>query len=89
MFTSDDYPLFFYLFNKEGEYGNPIRINNMEELKNTFKSLSVRIHFWTGLEIRITDTGDFCVFHAKDKKVIFPAGDRLEIIFFGNEISGD
>ncbi len=77
-----------YLFNREGKYTNPIIIDSEEALTGFFQSPTTREHFWSGLEIRIADDLDFCVFHADKKKILFglqsPSNQvSIEVTMFG------
>ncbi len=66
-----DYPLFLYEYDTNGKYGKPIDIPSalgLEILMNTTIKAAVQ----AGREVRITDVEDYCVFHAKDGKILWP-----------------
>ena len=81
------FPINFYIYNEQGFYGEPIICNCHEDLTRFFKSANARKAFWSGCEIRGTDDFDFCVFHAKDKKILHSGSDYpqelLVLAFFG------
>jgi len=67
------FPAKLYLFNAKGKYDphNVLTINNPVELAASMPL--VKAHILDGKEVRITDPMDYCLFHAKDKKIIFPS----------------
>ncbi len=67
------FPAKLYLFDSAGKYDphNVLTINNPDELAASMPL--VRAHIQDGKEVRITDPMDYCLFHAKDKKIIFPS----------------
>jgi len=65
------YPMFIYIYNADGTYGEPIQINSEAQLKGPGTIMVLRHAMQSGVEIRITDPGDLLVFHANHGKIIF------------------
>lgn len=66
-----EFPLFLYIYDLDGMHGGPLDIPTelgLEILMHTAIKPAVK----EGREVVITDCLDYCVFHAKDGKVIFP-----------------
>lgn len=66
------FPIKLYLFEPDGRYGAPIFIENLEELNHPGTQMLVKAHIQRGLEVRMTDPMDFCVFHAANGLILFP-----------------
>jgi hypothetical protein len=67
---SKEFPLYVYIYNTEGYHGGKQIIKDETELRAMM--LRIRSIVEEGREVMITDTGDFCVFHAKGGKVKWP-----------------
>lgn len=67
----NEYPMFGYIYNNLGKYGNKHIISNAEELEQFFNK-DIIPALSEKREVRITDTLDFMIFHAKGGKVIWP-----------------
>ncbi len=59
----------------DGQYGAPIFLENLEQLNGVGTQMLVKAHIQRGLEVRMTDPQDFCVFQAKDGLIVFPTGE--------------
>lgn len=70
---SETFPAKLYLFNSAGKYNshNVLTLKNPDELAASMPL--IKAHIQDGKEVRITDPMDYCLFHAKDKKIIFPS----------------
>lgn len=68
------YPMSLYLFDANGRYdaNSVITIENDGQLNGPGTQLIIKNHIKSGLEVRVTDPGDNCLFHAMNGKVIFP-----------------
>jgi hypothetical protein len=71
--TKPVFPLFVYYYDADGFHrGVEDTIENEEELTQLLHNKVAR-HIERGLEVRITDTGDFMVLHAQGGRIVFPA----------------
>jgi hypothetical protein len=68
----DLYPIRLYIYSSDGTYGEPIMIMSEDHLMGVGTQFVVRHAVETGHEVMMTDPNDFCLFHAKEGKVIFP-----------------
>lgn len=67
------FPAKLYLFNSAGKY-DPHNVLTINDEKGLVASMPlIKSHIESGKEVRITDPMDYCLFHAKDKKIIFPS----------------
>lgn len=66
-----NFPLFLYLYDEQGRYGNPTEIGNDAALE-TAMQIMVRDHISRGLEVRITNLADELMFHSQCGKVLWP-----------------
>lgn len=67
------FPAKVFIFDVDGFHQGPFAtLNNEEDLDAIWNNQAVRTAFKAGLEIRIVDPGDSCVFHAKDATILFP-----------------
>lgn len=64
------YPVRVYEYNAKGMYGPPIRCESEEELKAWFLEHFPKL-MREKRELRITDTGDLMVFHAKNGMIVY------------------
>ena len=71
------YPLFVYLYNKEGWYKEPIRIENETALMFMFRG-PIKEAIREKLEVRITDTGDLLCFHAANGSILWDGKTHYE-----------
>lgn len=69
--TSDDYPLYLYEYSAEGRYGEPLQIAGPAGLEFIMGTL-VKRAVEQKREVRIVDTADVCVFHARDGEIVWP-----------------
>lgn len=67
-----DDPFSGYLMDKEGQYGDPIKIKNINEL-----TVFLHSHVQTTHELRIVDKDDYCVFHVIDQTLIYPLAEGM------------
>lgn len=67
-----DFPLYVYIYRPDGYYEGKVTVTDNDSLVQMMDT-EVKAAFLAGLEIRITDVCDYICWHAKDKKVIFPA----------------
>ena len=67
---SSGYPMFVYIYNAQGRYGEPVRVNNVQQLEDQFIS-NIKSAVQAGLEVRITDLDDCLVFHAENGLILF------------------
>lgn len=63
-------PLFLYIFHRDGKHAGAMRFDARSG-KDSARMQAER-HVALNREVRITNCGDFLVFHAKDGKVLFP-----------------
>lgn len=73
----NDYPLYLYNYTAAGKYGKPTAIHNEAELRLAMDT-TVRAALEEQREVRITDTGDECVFHCKGGKILWAGGAKVE-----------
>lgn len=66
------YPMKVYLFDENGKYTEPIILDNESQLNGVGTRTILQSHIKQGLEVRITDPFDNCLFHADKGKIIFP-----------------
>lgn len=66
-----DLPYFLYLYDAKGRYRAPQKISTDAELRLAFAG-PIKKHVAEKLEVVVTDSGDDCVFHAKEGKILFP-----------------
>lgn len=74
--SSQDYPLFGYLYEKDGTYGEPIELTSEAGL-STFLTLVVPPLIQEGHEVRITDVDDCMVFWAQKGQIKWPTRDLI------------
>ena len=69
----EEFPLSIYFFREDGKYDkrDVVQVHNIPQLKVAMIEL-VAPHFRKGLEVRITDSGDTCLFQCDKGKIIFP-----------------
>ncbi len=73
--TVPSFPLFLYLYDEHGRYGNPTEIADAATLAGAMW-IMVRDHISRGLEVRITNRADELVFHSQHGKVVWPAAEE-------------
>jgi hypothetical protein len=71
-----DFPLFLYLYNEQGRYGNPREIADEAALEAAMR-IMVRDHIGRRLEVRITNVCDELVFHSQHGKVLWPIQEAV------------
>lgn len=69
----NDWPLYLYEYNDSGFHKGRVRISNDAELKATMAT-TVKIAIEEKREIRITDGGDYLVYHSRNGVVLWPSG---------------
>lgn len=69
--ASKGYPFYLTIYDEDGMHGDPIDIPTEMGLKLLFAT-AVKDAVAKGREVVVTDCEDFCVFHAKDGKILFP-----------------
>ena len=71
--ANDDplYPMFLYIYEKDGMHGDPVQINSEAQLHDPGTVMILKIAMQEKREIRITDPNDFLLFHAQDGKILF------------------
>lgn len=65
-----DWPLFLFIYNIEGYHDNGIRLESENDLNVMQAEILTAIN--NGQEVRITDREDYLVFHAKDRRIVWP-----------------
>lgn len=69
--TDDElFPVLVYEYDKNHEYGVPLRIHTLEILEAWFKGNLQKI-LDEKRELRITDIGDLMCFHVKNGKILY------------------
>ena len=66
----DQYPYFLYIYDSNGFHGAGEPLRNKQELDACEGRITDAIK--CGLEVRITDSGDFLMFHAAAGRILFP-----------------
>lgn len=64
-----------YEYDKEGYHNGSLKISE-NTLEMVFRTI-IRVAKEEKREVIITDTDDFCVFHMKDGKVLFPTPESV------------
>lgn len=67
----DDLKLLGYCMNKEGQYGDPIKLTNEVQV-GQFLCANVMQHY----ELRVTDSEDSIVLHVVDQVLVFPVPEH-------------
>jgi hypothetical protein len=75
--SNDDYPFFGYIYNADGYHPGPVELGTQTQLYNFLDRLA-RVAIAEKREVIVTDNMDFCVFQAKDGKVIWPDDDVVK-----------
>jgi len=65
------YPLFVYIYDEKGYYGDPVRVDNEAELKAQMEG-SIAKALKNKCEVRVTDINDYLVFHSECGVIVFP-----------------
>lgn len=65
------YPMSIYVYNADGYYGEPVIIRSEEQLYSPRTKTLLRLAMHQGVEIRIIDPNDFCLFQANEGRIIF------------------
>lgn len=68
------FPAKLYLFDETGKYHKDkvVTITDEKHLNSPAVQTMIVAHIKSGLEVRMTDPNDFCLFHADKGKIIFP-----------------
>lgn len=66
------YPLRLYICHPDGTHPGPIDIVSEEQLNGPGTKLIIKASVLAGAEVIMTDPADICVFHAKNREIIFP-----------------
>jgi hypothetical protein len=66
------FPIRLYIYGTDGMHGDPILILSEAQLNHLGTMIVIRSAVDSGVEVIMTDPGDLCVFHAKDRKILFP-----------------
>lgn len=66
-----DFPLRLFEYDSSGRYGDSRKINSEDDLL-TAMEVTVKKAIAEKREVRITDTADLLVFHAKDGLILYP-----------------
>ena len=67
---SNGYPMRGYVFTDEGRHDGGVALRNKRQME-AFMATKATEAMKEGREIRITDCDDYCVFHAKDRRLLF------------------
>ncbi len=73
------FPLFLYLYDENGRYGNPTEIADESTLEAAMRIL-VRDHIGRRLEVRIRNPADELVFHSQHGRVLWPTDEEARRI---------
>jgi hypothetical protein len=66
------YPMRLYVYQPDGMHDEGIEITSQSQLNGPGTRMILEAAMARGVEIRMTDPGDFLVFHADKGKVLFP-----------------
>lgn len=66
------FPINLYIYGEDGMHGEPILIVSEAQLNGPGTVMIIRDAVARGVEVMMTDPMDFCLFHAKDGKILFP-----------------
>ena len=75
---SDDmsFPLRLYVYNAEGRHNGGKWLKNDSQLETAMTG-PVKAAIAAKREVRITDSGDFLVFHAQGGRIVFPTQEQI------------
>jgi len=65
------FPLLAYIYDENGTYDEPLRLDTEAELNCGHFTVILHDAMCRKVKIVITDLGDSCVFHAKNGKIFF------------------
>ena len=72
------FPMFVYIYEADGTYGDPVQINSEAQLHGPDTRIMIKVAMEQKREIRITDPGDLMLFHAKDGRILFDGKEVKE-----------